>query len=260
MRLKRDALIESALTALVSALAHVLIPLEVTPSRLSQIARISFVKACSTQARKRTSGKPHLAQIAAVTGLSRVEVKKIVASNFQLGKPSSENAPRSQRVLRAWHNNSPYTVRGRPASLRIEGDPPSFRALCKQYSGDIPHKVILSELEKTGRVTVNKERTRVSVSKTTLRDKRLRSAEVTLEFAAEFLSQALNEDSQVLMRKQKVQFSQSISPVYAERAMAGRVNELLDQAPFMFPRKRAGRASQMQLFALIARKRQTKTR
>ena len=54
-----------ALVALLDALASVLIHLEITPARLAQIARTSFVKVGSSQARMRTSGRPHLAKIAA---------------------------------------------------------------------------------------------------------------------------------------------------------------------------------------------------
>ena len=47
---------ETALVALLDALASVLIQLEITPARVAQIARTSFVKAGANHARKRTSG------------------------------------------------------------------------------------------------------------------------------------------------------------------------------------------------------------
>jgi len=78
-----DNSIERALSQLLDALAEILIPLEVTPARLAQVARSSFVKVSAKEAKMRSSGRPHLAKIAARTGLSRAEVKKIVVANFR---------------------------------------------------------------------------------------------------------------------------------------------------------------------------------
>src|SRR5262245_32991322 len=108
-----------ALVALLDALASVLIQLEVTPARVTQILRTSFVKAGASQARMRTSGRPHLAKIAALTGLSRVEVKRIVAANFKPARVDSESFPRALRVLEGWRDSKIYTIRGKPKRLPI---------------------------------------------------------------------------------------------------------------------------------------------
>src|SRR5678816_105399 len=122
---------DADLARIFDALARVLIPLDVTPSRLAQIARVSFVKAGATQARMKSSGRPHLAKIAALTGLTRSEVKRLVASGYRSDASKSENLPRALRVLDAWRNSASYNLRGKPRQLRIRGRPPSFDSLCK---------------------------------------------------------------------------------------------------------------------------------
>lgn len=254
MPLKREVAIENALSSLLDALAQTLISLEITPTRLSQIARVSFVKAGATRARKRSSGRPHLAKIAALTGLSRLEVKKIVSSNFVIGRQTPDNTTRAQRVYLAWQGERPYVRNGSPIPLRMEGKSPSFRALCREHSGDIPHTVILKELERTGRVKLNKGRDCVSLVAETEFAAQIRSSKDALLFASAFLTQALAEEPKVLSRQQHVPLPATVPIAYAEKAIANRVNELLDQAPRMFPRRRRGRGGGVQIYALVSRK------
>src|SRR5688572_22472936 len=110
-----------ALVALLDALASVLINLEITPARLAQIARTSFVKIGSSHARLRTSGRPHLAKIAALTGLTRHEVKKIVSADFDASRTDPECLPRALRVLGGWRNSGIYSRGGKPKKLRLIG-------------------------------------------------------------------------------------------------------------------------------------------
>src|SRR5262245_28007072 len=147
---------ELALVELLDALAGVLIQLGITPTRLAQLARASFVRIGAKQARTRTSGRPHLAKIAALTGLSRVEVKRIVAANFAAVDSDLESLPRTERVLFGWRNSTVYMNRRKPRKLRITGRSPSFYTLCKAFSGDIPHTVILRELERQHRISISK--------------------------------------------------------------------------------------------------------
>ena len=83
--------VEGALTLILDALATALIPLEITPARLSLIARSSFVKIGAQHARMRSSGRPHLAKIAALTGLTRAEVKRIVSTDYCFSSPSADD-------------------------------------------------------------------------------------------------------------------------------------------------------------------------
>lgn len=258
MTSSRAQSVENALAALLDALAVVLIKLDVTPARLEQIARTSFVKAGALGATKRSSGRLHLARIAALTGLSRAEVKRIVAANFEFGASDIDHLPRALRVLSGWRKSKVYLNRGRPRALLLAGRTPSFESLCRDYSGDIPPRVILGELERGSYVVLNRARTRVAVS----REEGLRSGTssrvAALMFAASFLAEALNEDRVLVRKRQRAYISSTVHGVYAERAIAGRVTELLEQIPHMFPTNNERQKGVVDVFALVSRKSKTK--
>src|ERR1041384_6088490 len=105
------------LAKLFDALAPILIPLDITPSRLAQIARASFVKASAQNAKVKSSGRPHLAKIAAANGLSRSEVKRLVISGYRPDASNFDNLPRALKVLNAWRTSGAYTTNGKPRQL-----------------------------------------------------------------------------------------------------------------------------------------------
>ena len=242
-----------ALVALLDALASVLIHLEITPARLAQIARTSFVKAGSSQARMRTSGRPHLARIAALTGLTRLEVKKIVSSGFDAGLSDLESLPRALRVLGGWRNSTIYSRHGKPRKLRITGSSPSFYSLCKAFSGDIPHKVILDELVRQHRVVFTNDRRWVSIARPSRGQTKHRQEREALVFAAMFLTDALHPDTAVVRRRERIAATVNVSNAYVENAVAGRVTELLDQMPQVFGGGRGRKRETLNLYALLAR-------
>ncbi len=246
---------ETAITRLLEALAAILIPLEITPARLSQIARSTFVKVSATQARMRSSGRPHLARIAALTGLSRSEVKRIVAANFRVAEGNGECAPRALRVLQGWQKSLPYTRRGKPRTLRVDGKSPSFDSLCRQFSGDIPRKVILDELERQHRIVFTHRRSRVSIAPKVGRDRFAQSELVALGFAAEFLADALTRDAVLVRRRERIITSREFADAYVEGAIAGRLTETLDQLPRLYQGKRRPRRHIVNAYALVTRTR-----
>jgi len=239
---KADAT-ELALVALLDALASILIPLEITPGRLSQIARASFVKTTLANARKRTSGRPHLARIAALTGLSRTEVKRLVSSNFELGEQQPETFPRALRVLKAWQVSKGYSRSGQALPLRIHGPFPSFETLCREYSGDIPYKVILSELELRSRLRFRDRKRLVLPNKSSDRQ-RERSDEVSnLTFAASLFERLSSGNAVLLRRKDIVKAPTDIERTYVEKAIAGRIRSSLEDLPHLFVTRRGSRLS-----------------
>ena len=249
----RAGSVENALAALLDGLALVLITLDVTPARLAQIARASFVKAGASQATKR-SGRLHLARIAALTGLSRAEVKRIVAANFAAGRTKADSLPRALRVMIGWQKSRRYSDRGKPRILAMLGPAPSFETLCQEYSGDIPHRVILNELERGGYVEIDWGRKRVKVVRKPPARTRATSAEVALTYAASFITEAIRDDCVLVRKRQRAYISSSLPARYAERAIAGRVTEMMDQIPRMFPIVKKGKKSAVDVFALVSRK------
>ena len=252
MTSNRGESVESALLALLDALAPLLIELDVTPARLAQIARASFVKAGARKARKPSSGRPHLAMIAAVTGLPRSEVKRIVAANFLVGAAEPEAWPRALRVLGAWKQSIRSKASNRPHRLRIAGTHNSFAALCRAHSGDIPHRVILAELEKRGRIRISPGGTHVSVAPA-VEKSASGTACKSLAYAASFLQYALREEVLLVRRKQRVPVASTVPRAYAEEAISGRLNELLNQLPRLFPPKKQRKQSAVNVYAIVAR-------
>ena len=247
--------VETALGTLLDVLASLLIALDVTPSRLAQIARASFVKAGAAGARKRSSGRPHLARIASLTGLSRTEVKRIVSANYRIGALEPEHSPRALRVLTAWRQCSSQSRKDKFRELKIVGAAPSFESLCRQHSGDIPYRVILTELLQRKSVHLGPSRRTVGISKTRVsRPGRLRDLN-TLNYAATFLAELAEPDRVLVRRKETIVVPTTISAAYVEEATAGKVTAFLDHLPMTFAsRPKAGlKRSGINVYALVSR-------
>jgi hypothetical protein len=243
MKASKEDAAEQALAALLDVLASILVPLEITPARLAQIARASFVKASASQARMRSSGRPHLARIAALTGLSRAEVKRLVSSNYAIGRQEPESSPRALRVLAAWRMSKRYSRAGRASSLPINGPFPSFETLCREFSGDIPYKVILTELERRGSVKMHDNERRVAVS-TASKPRGSQQRELSnLVFAASLIGEFSLGGRVLVRRKEKVSAPKDIQNSYVENAIAGRVTDLLDNLPQLFVSQKTARKS-----------------
>jgi hypothetical protein len=249
---------ERALAQLLDALATVLIPLEITPARLAQIARSSFVKAGARHARMRSSGRPHLAKIAALTGLTRAEVKRIVAANYRVVEATSDLAPRALRVLNGWMSSKEFSARGRPRILSIAGTSPSFDELCKKFSGDIPRRVILDELFRSGRIAFTSGRRKVSITPALLKQPTTRREQSALGFAAALLTDALSPEMVVIKRVRKISASREFADAYIERSIAERLSELLDEMPKLYVGKSRPNRHILNAYTLVARTRPEK--
>jgi len=260
MKASKGDAAELALAALLDVLAAILIPLEITPARLAQIARASFVKASVSHARVRSSGRPHLARIAALTGLSRAEVKRLVSSNYGIGHQEPETSPRALRVLGAWQTSKRYSVAGRAIPLRINGSFPSFETLCREFSGDIPYKVILTELERRSNVKFGKKRTWVSVSKSPKTRASHQRELSNLVFAASLIGELSYGAGVLVRRKEKIGAPMDVPSSYVENAIAGRITGLLDNLSQMFVPRKSTRKNRtcVNIYTLVSANRPTK--
>ncbi|MEY4375975.1 MAG: hypothetical protein RJB26_525 [Pseudomonadota bacterium] len=91
-------------------------------------------------------------RIAAVTGLTRHEVARLLKARLAPEAPRARQRQRSNRVLLGWHTDATFLTReGKPRALPYEGEV-SFSALSRQYSGDIPPRAMLDELLALGAV------------------------------------------------------------------------------------------------------------
>jgi hypothetical protein len=248
-----------ALARLLDVLATILLPLDVTPLRLAQLARASFVRASVSGARVGSSGRPHIARIAAATGLSRLEVKKIVGAQFVASKLEPDHAPRALRVARAWQTSGTYSKNGKPKVLRITGAPPSFESLCKQFSGDIPHKVILDDLARRRMIKLVKHKGAVSLSTGKIPGTYSPRDLEALEYAAALLASLASSENVLVRRSETILASSEVSEVFAQQAIAERLNSVLDSLPSLFARRgrKARNRETAHIFALVSRPKPT---
>ena len=141
-------------TQLVKACANLLRPLvrvllrhgiafgefaEVAKSVYADVARKDF----SVPGRK-----PSDSRVAILTGLTRKDVKRLRDLFEGTGEEKPLSANRATRVLSAWYQDADFCgPDGRPLSLPLEGKRRSFAALVRRYSGDMPPRAMLEELE-----------------------------------------------------------------------------------------------------------------
>lgn len=141
--MRRDAQVKSLLTEL----AVVLLQVGITPKNFGELAKQAFVEAAGTLSKFR-NGKINRSRVAVMTGLSRVEVKRLLS-----GQASTSSVPaqqsRGERVISGWMSDRRFTdARGRPQRLPITGARVSFTSLVRMYGGDVPHRAVLEELRR----------------------------------------------------------------------------------------------------------------
>ena len=130
-----------------------LLPRGITPRRFNELARYAFVRAATKRSRFR-NGRVNYSRVAAQTGLSRADVKRLLASDV-LDAFRSAHAP-TERVINGWRTDRVFADKfGRPRRLRITGSRTSFASLVRKYGGDVTHRAVLDELRRTGAVKDN---------------------------------------------------------------------------------------------------------
>jgi hypothetical protein len=97
--------------------------------------------------------KSSVSRVAVVTGLSRKEVARVRELDAPDDRSIRERYGRAARVITGWIRDERFRdARGRPRSLPFEGETPSFGELVKRYSGDMPARAVLDELERVGAI------------------------------------------------------------------------------------------------------------
>lgn len=132
---------------LVGALVSVLLPLGVTPKALSKVAREAYIRVAASKSRLR-NGKVNHSKVAALTGLPRAEIRRILSRPSHRFEPDARARTPSERVVNGWLTDRRFrTQRGVPRSLAFAGQAISFQRLVKEYGGDISPRAVLQELE-----------------------------------------------------------------------------------------------------------------
>ncbi len=95
--------------------------------------------------------KQSLSRMAVLTGINRKDIAKMQERSHPLSDAPAEQPTPTARVITGWLNDVRFhSPEGEPATLPIdsEGDDPSFTALVRDYSRDVPVRALLDELER----------------------------------------------------------------------------------------------------------------
>lgn len=97
--------------------------------------------------------KPTDSRVAILTGLTRKDVKRLREALSESSLEVVGNVNRATRVLSGWYQDSHFAgADGLPLELPMDGTGPSFAELVRRYSGDMPPRAMLEELERVGAV------------------------------------------------------------------------------------------------------------
>ncbi len=147
----KNVLLRSAYRLLM-ALARVLLRYNVSAQEAEQLLRRAFVDVAARDHGLR--GRPtSKSRIASLTGLSRKEVALLLEQSTDL--TSDRATPnRAIRVVSAWLREPAYQAGDGPAALPLSGEGQTFESLVIRYSGDVPYRALLRDLERTGVVAL----------------------------------------------------------------------------------------------------------
>jgi hypothetical protein len=98
--------------------------------------------------------KTNFSGIAAMTGIPRAEISRILKSNGSLAIGATQRHQNiTSRILSAWHTAPPFlTADGCPRDLKIFGGGATFEYLARKYGQGVPTRAIIDELERVGAV------------------------------------------------------------------------------------------------------------
>ena len=140
-------ILQQALYELLLPLARLNLHYGLSTKAFTAISKQAYVDAARADFGIR--GRPtNKARIAALTGLTRAEVQRLLDNDSQT-KPL-QSSP-LQRVVSLWLRESSYQNQdGSPAPIPLDGCAVSFTALVSQCGGDIPWQTLLKELLRLG--------------------------------------------------------------------------------------------------------------
>jgi hypothetical protein len=145
--------IHQTVLKLLRPLVRVLLNHGVSHGALAELSRQAFVEEGFAHM-ARAGKRPTVSGVAALTGLSRKEVKRLSEADMDALGAAGLRRNRAIRVISGWMNDPDFQDRGEPAALPLEGEVRGFAALVKQYSGDITPAAMLSLLQDSGNVRV----------------------------------------------------------------------------------------------------------
>jgi hypothetical protein len=129
-----------------SDLALLLIDQGITAAEMHSVLAEAFIRS-AVQRSKMKNGRVNQSRVAIMTGLTRTEVRRQLDLTAKI--PSMTELHGARRLLNGWSRDPEFcTSEGKPRELRLSGGYGSFQSLARRYSGDIPAKATLDELQR----------------------------------------------------------------------------------------------------------------
>lgn len=123
------------------------------------IEALKIAVATVAETSARINGRPNVSAIATRTGLTRKEIRPLLAratgkAQYMYRRSASQ---RTARVVAGWRADKQFrNVVGRPAPLKRNGPNQSFQALARRYAGDVPASSLLRELVRLRAVKIQR--------------------------------------------------------------------------------------------------------
>jgi len=147
--------LSSALERLLQPLVQLMIRNGIAHGGFAEIAKRVYVRVAADE--ERIAGrKQTVSRMSILTGLTRKEVARLLKLPAEPSEDTAARYNRAARVITGWIRDDRFTDgEGNPLALSLEGEGRSFAALVKAFSGDVPPRAILDELERVGAVMRN---------------------------------------------------------------------------------------------------------
>ena len=147
-----DDALTPALERLLEPLVQLMIRNGVAHGAFAEIAKRAYVRVAQEEGRI-AGRKQTISRMSILTGLTRKEVARLLAPAEDMHPHASASYNRAARVLTGWIRDERFTDgNGQPRPLSIDGDADGFPALVRAFSGDMPPRAVLDELERVGAV------------------------------------------------------------------------------------------------------------
>lgn len=97
--------------------------------------------------------KPSKSRVAVITGLTRVDVDRLLKQPSPIHQSEYEEYQRAAKVLTGWARDKRYQDKnGKPLLIPFEGNQLCFTELVERYGGGTPPRAVLDELIRVGAV------------------------------------------------------------------------------------------------------------
>jgi hypothetical protein len=144
----------STFKPLMRPLVRILVRNGVAFGEFAELLKMIFVEAAQDVLQLADS-RQSVARLAITTGLTRVEVSRLLEQTEEEAEALAGRLSRVGRLLAGWHQDSDFTgPYGIPYEVPFDGQPGrrSFCELVRRYTGDVPAREMLDELNRIGAV------------------------------------------------------------------------------------------------------------